>query len=276
MQRRYMQMDVFSGVACLGNGLAVVLDSEGLDAVQMQRFAGWTQQAETVFLAPHTVDGADYAVRIFSASGEMPFAGHPTLGSAAAWLAAGGVPRRSDCVIQECQIGLVEVDPSGPGLAFVAPATSVVEMNAQERARICGALGVMERDVRGAVTLDNGVRRELIELADAAAVLALDAQAVALPAFQGISVVGRHREGDADYEVRNLCPASLMPEDAVTGSLIAAVGIWLRDAGRLGDGIVVAQGTAMRRAGRAFVRPRGVDVLVGGHVRTVIEGHVNL
>lgn len=275
MKRRFIQCDVFSAAPLLGNGLAVVLDAARLSAAQMLAFAQWTGQAETTFLVAPEDPAADYRVRIFSATREMPFAGHPTLGSAMAWLHGGGVPRQPERVVQECAIGLVEIDLSGVAPAFVAPKTAQQEMDAAERARICAALGIDPAEVRASVTLDNGVLRHLLELQDAAAVLALDATAVSLPAFQGVSVLGRHPAGaEADYEVRNLCPASLMPEDAVTGSLIAAVGLWLQRAGRLGQGVVIAQGTAMGRKGRAFVTPRGAEVLIGGQVAVVIEGTV--
>ncbi len=277
MKRGYVQCDVFSGVALKGNGLAVVLEGAGLSEAQMQAFAAWTQQAETTFLLPPSDHRADYAVRIFSATGEMPFAGHPTLGSCAAWLHAGGVPGNEDVVVQECAIGLVEIDMSGPVPAFVAPETAMAQMPEEERSRICAALGIAPEEVVSAVTLDNGVLRQVIELPDAARVLALDAQAVSLPAFRGVSVMGCHpRQADADYEVRNLTPASLMPEDAVTGSLIAAIGVWLQDSGRLERDVVIAQGTAMGRAGRAVLRPRAGQVLVGGQTRVIIEGTVAL
>lgn len=243
----------------------------------MQTFAGWTQQAETTFLVPPSDPRADYAVRIFSATREMPFAGHPTLGSAAAWLHVGGVPHAKGWIVQECAIGLVEIDLSGEVLAFVAPPTQVGPMDEVERARICEALGIQLDEVLSAVALDNGVLRHVLELKDAARVLSLDANAVSLPGFQGVSVLGRHAVGaDADYEVRNLTPASMMPEDAVTGSLIAAVLVWLRDAGRLDAPVVIAQGTAMGCAGRAYISTRGADVMIGGRSSVVIEGHVSI
>ena len=277
MQRRFIQCDVFSGEALKGNGLAVVLDGAGLDTAQMQAFAAWTQQAETTFLLPPNDPAADYAVRIFSATGEMPFAGHPTLGSAAAWLHCGGVPRAEGKVIQDCAIGLVEIDAKGSAFAFAAPATQITPMASKERARICAALGIDAGDVVSAIALDNGVPRQVIELAGAAQVLALDAMAVGLPTFRGVSVFGRHAGGaEADYEVRNLCPASLMPDDAVTGSLIAALGVWLQREGRLGERLTLAQGTAMGRKGRAFVTPRGEDVWIGGQTRVIIEGMVEI
>lgn len=277
MKRSYVQCDVFSGEALKGNGLAVVLDGAGLSVAQMQAFAAWTQQAETTFLLPPTDARADYAVRIFSATGEMPFAGHPTLGSCAAWLHAGGSPKRQDVVVQECAIGLVEIDMTGPVHAFVAPETKIAAMSNDECTRICAALGIAAEEVVNAMTLDNGVLRQLIELPSAARVLALDAMAVSLPDFSGVSVIGQHAEGsEADFEVRNLTPASLMPEDAVTGSLIAAVGVWLQREGRLGEGAVLAQGTAMGRAGRAHLRVQDGQVLVGGKTRVIIEGTVHL
>ena len=277
MQRRYIQCDVFSGAPFKGNGLAVVLDSGELTTAQMQAFAAWTQQAETTFLFPPTDPRADYAVRIFSATGEMPFAGHPTLGSAVAWMHAGNAPRDPRRVVQECAIGLVDVDMTGAWPAFAAPPTKIDPMPDAERHRICKALGITAKDVVASVTLDNGVLRQLIELKDAKAVLAVDPQAVGLPAYRGVSLLGRHLRGQgADYEVRNLSPASLMPEDAVTGSLIAAVGVWLNAQGRLGEGVTVAQGTAMGRMGRASIVARGERVLVGGRVCVMIEGRVDI
>jgi PhzF family phenazine biosynthesis protein len=277
MKRRFIQCDVFSDQPLKGNGLAVVLDGEGLSVAQMQAFAQWTQQAETTFLLPPSDKRADYKVRIFSATREMPFAGHPTLGSAAAWLHAGGLPQQKSRVVQDCAIGLVEIDLSGSAPAFVAPPSQISEMAKAEKARICAALGIDPSDVLASVTLDNGAERQLLELKTAVAVLALDANAVSLPVFQGVSVIGRHPDGaEAAYEVRNLTPASLMPEDAVTGSLIAAVGVWLAQTGRLQSDLIIAQGTAMGCAGCAFVSRRGADVMIGGHVCMVIEGEVDI
>ncbi len=277
MKRRFIQCDVFSDQPLKGNGLAVVLDGAGLSDAQMLAFAQWTGQAETTFLLPPEMAGADYRVRIFSATREMPFAGHPTLGSAACWMHAGGVPAHSGRVVQECAIGLVEIDLRGATPAFVAPPTSSQGMDPATQARICAALGIKGKEVRAAVNLDNGVQRHVLELEDAARVLAVDANAVSLPAFQGVSVLGAcPAQEDADFEVRNLTPASLMPEDAVTGSLIAAVAVWLRREGRLKRETVIAQGTAMGRKGRAFISQRGDDVMVGGHTCIVIEGEASL
>lgn len=276
MLRRFVQADVFSDQVLKGNGLAVVVDGVGLSDTKMQNFAIWSGQAKTTYLLPPR-GGADYRVRIFSATGEMRFAGHPTLGSAAAWLHAGGVPQAQGVVVQDCDVGLVEIDLASTAPAFVAPPTQISGMEVGIKDSICTALGIASDEVLNAVRLDNGVVRNLVELRDAARVLSLDASAVSKPAFDGVSVVGAYPDGsEADYEIRNLTPASLAAEDPVTGSLIAATGCWLRARGRLNDPCIIAQGTAMGREGRAFVRPRGDEVLVGGHTAIVIDGHINL
>lgn len=276
MQRRFIQCDVFSDQALKGNGLAVVLDGEGLCEEKMQNFAIWTGQAETTFLLPSR-DGADYRVRIFSATGEMQFAGHPTLGSCAAWLHGGGVPRAKGRVIQDCAIGHVEIDLSGPAPAFVAPPTQIDPMARDVMGRICEALGIAPYEVVSAVRLDNGVVRNLIELETQERVLSLDANAVSKPAFEGVSIIGPYPAGGPiAYEIRNLTPASFATEDPVTGSLIAAAACWLRSVGRLEQVCVMAQGTAMGREGRAFVTMRSDDILIGGQTAVVIEGHVIL
>lgn len=274
--RRFIQCDVFSRIALKGNGLAVVLDGQDLTVAQMQAFAIWTAQAETTFLFPPR-EGGDYRVRIFSATGEMRFAGHPTLGSCAAWLHAGGVPQTQGRVVQECSIGLVQIDLTGPAPAFQAPPTVCVPMPDDVRTAICTALEIAPDEVLTSVQLDNGVLRNLIELGSAAHVLALDATAVTKPAFNGVSVMGAH-SGDSDvaYELRNLTPASNAIEDPVTGSLIAAVACWLRAEGRLDAPCVIAQGTALGREGRAFVTPRSDGIWVGGHTTIVIDGQVTL
>lgn len=272
MKRRFIQCDVFSSTALKGNGLAVVVEGADLTPAQMQDFANWTQQAETTFLMPSD-RGGDYRVRIFSATGEMRFAGHPTLGSCAAWLHAGGIPQNEGRVIQDCDVGLVEIDLTGEAPAFKAPQTRIAPMPPQTRNAICTALAIATDEVLNAVQLDNGVLRNVIELSNAARVLSLDAHAVSKPAFNGVSIIGANGAG---YEVRNLTPASLASEDPVTGSLIAAVACWLHGVGRLTAPIVLAQGTALGRQGRAVATPRGNDIWIGGHTSIVIDGHVTL
>lgn len=277
MKRRFIQCDVFSDTALRGNGLAVVLDGTGLSDAQMRQFAIWTNQAETTFLLPPQHADADYAVRIFSPTREMDFAGHPTLGSCAAWLHAGGLPKGAGRVVQECAIGLVEIDLTGTVPAFVAPPTQIAKADPVEQARIATALGLTGSEIVASASLHNGAAFTLIELQSAERVLSLDAQAVSPPEFRGVAVFGKHPEGAyAHYESRNLTPASLMAEDPITGSMNAAIAVWLKSQGRLADDIVIAQGTAIGRKGRVFVRNRGADVMIGGATTIVIEGQVEL
>lgn len=277
MKRRFIQCDVFSDTALRGNGLAVVLDGAGLSDAQMMQFAIWTNQAETTFLVPPQHSDADYGVRIFSPTREMDFAGHPTLGSCAAWLHAGGVPKVAGRVMQECAIGLVEIDLSGTVPAFVAPPTQIDEADLAERDRIAAALGLSDADIAASARVNNGAAFNLIELHSAERVLSLDARAVSAPEFRGVAVLGKHPGGAyAHYESRNLTPASLMAEDPITGSMNAAIAVWLKSQGRLADDIVIAQGTAIGRNGRVFVSNRGADVMIGGATTIVIEGTVEI
>lgn len=275
--RRFVQCDVFSEDPTLGNGLAVVLDAEGLSDTQMQRFAAWTNLAETTFVLPPQHPGADYTLRIFPPGREMKFAGHPTLGTCAAWLAAGNRPRRAGVVIQHCAIGLVEIDQTGHVPAFVAPATQVAPMPEAERASYGAALGLAPSDVLQGVVLDNGPVWQLLEVRDAATALAIDESRVTWPSYQGLAVVGAYPEGHTfAFESRNLAPSSGMPEDPITGSLNAAIARWLLAEGRLQDNLTVSQGTKIGRTGRVHIRRDGERVLVGGHSAILIEGELTL
>lgn len=277
MRRRFLQCDVFSAVPTKGNGLAVVVEVDGLTTTQMQDFAAWTNLAETTFLLPPTTPGADYAVRIFTPGREMPFAGHPTLGSCAAWLHCGGQPLEAGRVRQQCQIGLVEIDISGEVPAFVAPPTDVAPLPKADQSRLITALGLDASQVVRAAQLDNGPVWQVLELQDAATVLAIDADRVRWPDFVGLGVVGAHRADAAiDYEVRNLAPSSGMSEDPITGSLNAAIAQWMAAEGRLDRALVMAQGTALGRQGRVFVATAETGVTIGGHVHVLIDGVVNL
>ena len=278
--RRFIQCDVFSSVPIKGNGLAVIVDAEGLSDQQMQDFAAWTNLAETTFLLPPSDPAADYRVRIFTPVKEMLFAGHPTLGSCAAWLHAGCVPRTPEMVIQECAIGLVPIDMRGAVPAFVAPPTKIDPLPPDRLQRITTALGLAPNDILRSAALCNGPDWNVLELADAQAVLDVDASAVRWPAFQGVSLIGAHSDGsDCNYEVRNVSPSSGMDEDPITGSLNAALALWLYDQGRLDGEIIVAQGTKLGRTGRVYIRSDKTDptrILVGGVTTIVIEGTVTL
>lgn len=275
--RRFAQCDVFSPDPTMGNPLAVVVDAQGLTDAQMQQFANWTNLAETTFLLPPENAGADYRVRIFTPKREMKFAGHPTLGSCMAWLAAGGTPNNPGRVVQECAIGLVEIDISTPQPAFVAPPTQISPMPEADKARYIEALRLDATDVMAAVRLDNGPIWNLLELANAERVLAVDADRVHWPEFQGLSLLGAYpQEHVHDFETRNIAPSSGMMEDPITGSLNAAIAHWLRQENRLEMDVTISQGTRLNRTGRVFVRTRGDDVLIGGHVNILIEGTVHL
>lgn len=279
-QRRFIQTDVFSSQPTKGNGLAVVVEADGLSDVQMQGFAAWTNLAETTFLLPPTQAEADYRVRIFTPSREMPFAGHPTLGSCAAWLRCGGIPKNASSVIQECKIGLVEIDQSGPTPAFVAPTTRIAPMPDAVRETLVKAMNIDPRSVRNAALLENGPSWQVLELRSAEDVLAIDSSLVQWPEHRGVSVFGAHpHASDCDFEVRNLSPSSGMSEDPITGSLNAAIAKWMQQQGRLIHDLIMAQGTAIGRTGRVSIRARDNarrDVLIGGQTQIVIDGTVTL
>jgi PhzF family phenazine biosynthesis protein len=278
-RRRFVQCDVFSPVPTQGNGLAVVVDADGLSDAQMQRFAAWTNLAETAFLLTPTQASADYRVRIFTPTREMPFAGHPTLGSCAAWRHAGGVPSEAGIVRQQCGIGIVDVDVSCPGeLAFRAPETTIRPLASERLDAIVQALALPSDAVVRAAHLENGPAWQALELVSADAVLAVDASRVRWPAFSPIGLIGAHRAGgECDAEVRMLAPSSGMSEDPITGSLNAALARWRQAQGRLPRAIVVAQGTAIGRLGRVSVRPDGPEtVWIGGQVHVLVDGTLTL
>ena len=190
--RRFIQCDVFSSTPTKGNGLAVVIDAEGLSDVQMQDFAAWTNLAETTFLFPPSDPVADYKVRIFTPSHEMLFAGHPTLGSCASWLHSGGVPRNENLIRQECGVGIVEIDISGNVPAFVAPPTKIEPLTKDSLQAITTALNINPESVIRSVKLDNGPVWQVLELASAQDVLDIDSSLVSWPEFNAIGLISPH------------------------------------------------------------------------------------
>jgi PhzF family phenazine biosynthesis protein len=273
----FRQVDVFGSAGYDGNPLAVVHDAADLDPVEMQRFASWTGLSETTFLLPATQPGADYRVRIFTPREELPFAGHPTLGSAHAWLEGGGQPRSLGVVWQECAAGLIPVRPEGMQLAFAAPPLTRFEPVEEDLVgRIATGLGLGRADVLGAQWLVNGPRWIGVRLASAEQVLAVQVDAAALAGLE-IGLVGPRPPGaDADFEVRALLPGQSVAEDPVTGSLNAGLALWL-----IGDGVapahyVAAQGTVLGRAGRVQVDLKDGMIWIGGRVVTAITGSVDL
>jgi len=271
---RFSQVDVFSAEPLLGNPVAVVHDADGLSDDQMAAFARWTNLSETTFLLAPTQPGADYRLRIWTPGGELPFAGHPTLGSAHAWLEAGGVPAAADVVVQECGAGLVHVRRTDR-LAFAAPPLlRSGPVDADDVAGICRALRIGAADLVDTTWIDNGPGWVGVLLRDADAVLGLSPDWAAFGDLK-IGVVGPYADGPAAVEVRAFCPGYGMPEDPVTGSLNAGVGQWLAG-NRLPTSYVAGQGTALGRKGRVHVGLEGATVWVGGDTRTTITGSLAL
>lgn len=280
MQRRFIQCDVFTSMPTKGNALAVVLDGENLSDQQMQEFAAWTNLAETTFLLPPTEPTADYKVRILTPTREMPFAGHPTLGSCAAWLHTGGKPMQAGLVRQECGVGVVDIDITGAVPAFVAPPTKIDTLNDADRQRISAALGLDDSAIVRTALLDNGPVWSVFELRTAEQVMAVDSSRVKWPEFKSIGLIGQHTtDSECDYEVRMLAPSSGMSEDPITGSLNSALAHWKLDLGELPGDTVVAQGTCINRLGRVYVKPDPQTpglVYIGGETHILIEGSVSL
>ncbi|WP_164659586.1 PhzF family phenazine biosynthesis protein [Tropicibacter sp. Alg240-R139] len=275
--RRFMQVDVFTPTPTQGNGLAVVLDGDGLSDRQMQDFATWTNLAETTFIQSPTSPDADYRLRIFSLSGEMLFAGHPTLGTCAAWLAAGGKSKRASTVVQECGVGLVEIDQTGAMPAFAAPPTTVNSLDPEQVERICNALSLPRDRIIQTARLNNGPTWQVIELQSARDVLAVAPFTARGPEFRGVALIAPHDSGgETDVEVRNLGPASSMSEDPITGSLNAALACWKYETGDWTGSKVAAQGTCIGRTGRVYADYRDGIVWIGGQSHVLIEGTVTL
>lgn len=276
--RPFAQVDVFTAVPYAGNPVAVVLDGEGLSEAEMAAFARWTNLSETTFVLPAQDPAADYRLRIFTPGRELPFAGHPTLGSAHAWLASGGVPRGSD-LVQECGVGLVTIRRSGGRLAFAAPALlRSGPVDESTRSAVAESLGIEERQIVDAAWVDNGPGWVGVRLADARAVRALQPRPDRMIAHDlKIGVIGLWEQpSPVAAEVRAFIPSGGVAEDPVTGSLNAGLAQWLIGAGVLPDSYVAGQGWALRRDGRVHVERTGGDIWVGGDCLTCVSGTVDL
>lgn len=273
---RFMQVNVFSADPLGGNPLAVVHAAEGVSEARMAALARWTNLSETAFLLPATDPQADYRVRIFTPTRELPFAGHPTLGACHAWLGAGGRPRDSDSIVQQCGVGLVRLRRNGSRLEFAAPPlrrTGPLETDVL--AKIVHALGLAPSDIVHHQWVDNGPGWCAVMLGSARQVLAINPDWQALGPLK-LGVVGPHDDDhDAAFEVRAFVGGGEY-EDPVTGSLNASIAQWLMGAGLAGSSYVAAQGTALQRAGRVYLRKDADEVWVGGDVVDVIAGEINL
>lgn len=276
----FRQVDVFSSEPWLGNPLAVVHDADGVSDAQMAAFARWTNLSETTFLSAPTDPAADYRVRIWTPAGELPFAGHPTIGSAHAWLEAGGVPR-GDVVVQECGAGLVDVRRS-PRLGFAAP--PLVRSGPVDdalRDRILAGLAVEASLVRDMAWIDNGPGWVGVDLGDAEAVVALVPDLAAFTDLK-VTVLGRWDDAraaelGADVEVRAFfADGRDFTEDPVTGSANAGLAQWLIGSGALPAAYTSRQGSVIGREGRVRLEAVDATVWVSGDAVTRVAGRVDL
>ncbi|WP_270255798.1 PhzF family phenazine biosynthesis protein [Kocuria marina] len=276
--RPFTQVDVFSREPYLGNPVAVVLDGTDLTDDAMARFARWTNLSETTFVLPPTDPDADYRLRIWTPDRELPFAGHPTLGSAHAWLTAGNTARAKDVIVQECAAGLVRIRPSDDGaLTFEAPPTDRTgDLGPELLGGVTAALGLRDEQVVAHQWVDNGPGWAALLLAGAEDVLAIEPD---LPALHGakIGVVGPSPQGSPhQFEVRAFVGGAGGYEDPVTGSLNASLAQWLIRTDRAPANYIARQGTLMGRSGLVTVTPDGDHVFVGGHCTACIDGTVLL
>jgi PhzF family phenazine biosynthesis protein len=265
--RPFQQVDVFTATPYLGNPVAVVLQADGLDDATMQGFARWTNLSETTFLLTPTEP--DYRVRIFTPGGELQFAGHPTLGSCHAWLAAGGSAKQGEFVVQQCGVGLVRIRRNGALLAFGAPALTRTDVSADLLSAVAASLGLGPEQIRAAQLLDTVAR-----LTPDFGRLAATGEKVGVAALRPTA---SENEDHADLEVRGFAPHLGVNEDPVTGSLNASLAQWLIADNCLPRRYQAAQGARLARAGRVLIDSDAAgQVWVGGHAVTCVEGNVRL
>jgi PhzF family phenazine biosynthesis protein len=272
--RRFAQVDVFSSTQYLGNPVAVVLEADGLDADTMQRVARWTNLSETTFVLPASSAEADYRLRIFTPGGELPFAGHPTLGSAHAWLESGGIPRDPATIVQEVEAGLIAIRRDGDLLSFAAPPTiRSGDLDEQYVGQIAEAFGVERSKILAHQWVDNGPGWAVVRLATAQEVLDLTPDLARIPDAM-VGAIGAYPEGaDHAFEMRTFAPALGIAEDPVCGSMNASVGQWLVRSGAVAGDYRVSQGSRLGRAGDIVITV-GDDgsVWVGGSTTTLFRG----
>ena len=305
--RTFKQVDVFGARPFRGNPLAVVLDGTGLSDEEMQHFAHWTNLSETTYLLPPSEAAADYRVRIFTPGAELPFAGHPTLGTCHAWLEAGGTPKANDVIVQECGLGLIRIRREDTRLAFAAPALKRSEPDAVLLAQVASALGLKSHQIRAAQMLDNGPvwlgllldsRHTVLQLTPDHLALKNLGQKVGVVAVEGaelaaVLIARSNREARAfgarssgstnassdpiEVEVRAFAAPVGVNEDPVTGSLNASLAQWLIVDGLVPRNYIASQGSALGRDGRVHIAQDDEDqVWVGGESVSCINGTVKL
>jgi PhzF family phenazine biosynthesis protein len=273
----FTQVDVFTDTALLGNALAVVHAADALAEGRMQALARWTNLSETAFLLAPTDPAADYRVRIFTPGGELPFAGHPTLGSCHAWLENGGQAKTAGEVIQQCGVGLVTIRREGAAAAFAAPRLERAEVDADEIDAVLAALGVARPQLVAAQWLKNGPRWLGLLLDSAATVLKIEPDAARLKRFAEVGVIGAYPAGSAcAFEVRGFVGRPSLYEDPVTGSLNAGLAEWLITSGHAPERYVAAQGSRLGRAGRVRIAREGATIWVGGQSVSCIHGEIDV
>jgi PhzF family phenazine biosynthesis protein len=276
MDRRFRQVDVFGVDSFSGNPVAVILDSDGLTDDDLRAFSAWTNLSECTFLYPPTDSRADYRVRIFAQNTELPFAGHPTLGTARAWLDAGGVPSQSNLIIQECTAGLVPIRIEGDILAFNAPPRIRSGPVAEDLLNsLIEILGITHDQVVDSEWLDNGPGWVGILLDSAESVLKIRPNASAHPGRWDIGVIGPHSSGsEFAFELRAFFTEGSEPlrEDPITGSLNASAAEWLLSKNRVAAPYVASQGSAIGRNGRVFISEDDGKIWVGGNTKVTLSG----
>ncbi len=279
MQRPFHQIDVFASEGFAGNPVAVVQEATGLSTEQMLQFTAWTNLSEATFLLPPTEEEADYRVRIFCPGRELPFAGHPTLGTCRAWLAAGGTPKQPGTIVQECGAGLVPIRQDGDRLAFAAPPrTRTGPVEAGELSERLGQLGIAAETIIDAAWVDNGPGWMGLLLPSAADVLAVALPTTPIRGFN-VGLIGPHHAGaECALELRALFAdaAGNVREDPVTGSLNAAAAQWLSEEGRIDLPYVAAQGTVLGRRGRIHIDEADGEIWVGGDTAVSISGSISI
>jgi len=272
----FHQVDVFSTEPLQGNPLAVILNADALSTAQMAAFANWTNLSETTFLLKPTVSGADYRVRIFTPSTELPFAGHPTLGTCHVWLTAGGKPHNAE-IIQQCEAGLIRIRRDGRQLAFAAPP---LQRSGPLEVKMLGKIAKILRIERDAIVrsswADNGPGWAAVMLGSREELLALKPDFAAMSGLN-LGVIAPAAGAEFQFEVRGFAPEAGVPEDPVTGSLNAALAQWFfAEDLAPAESYMVAQGTVLGRAGRVHISRSGADIWVGGNTVTCITGTLTL
>jgi len=280
MKRSFDMIDVFGSGPVSGNPLAVVHDAEGLSSDDMQAITRWMNLSETTFLLPATTPEADYRVRIFTLISELPFAGHPTLGTCHAWLDAGGTSRTDGEVVQQCGAGLIPLQ-RGERLAFAAPPlVQDGEVDVAYRSQVLAVLGLEEDDIVDMRWVDNGPGWVGVLLADPEVVLGLEPD---ISRYSGngqidIGVVAPYpSDSETEFEVRAFFSndKGRLEEDPVTGSLNASLAQWLIGTGRAPSSYVAAQGTVIGRAGRIYISQSDDEIWVGGDTTTLVSGEID-